>query len=194
MILNKNNKTLGLLRKLHNILPTSALLTIYKDFVRSHLDYGSIYEQAYNATFHRKLELIQYNACLALTRANKRYFKREILWRARFGVSSAPSLVKKTVLFYKFYENELPQYLFKLIPVRSSEYSTFKKYFFLSAIIQWNNSHNPKPIKFITRLRLILSHLREHKFKHSFQDLLNPISSCGLDIESPLRYLLHYPT
>ena len=79
MILNKNNKTLGLLRKLHNILPTSALLTIYKDFVRSHLDYGSIYEQAYNATFHQKLELIQYNACLALTRANKRYFKREIL-------------------------------------------------------------------------------------------------------------------
>ena len=32
--------------------------------------------------------------------------------------------------------------------------------------------HNPKRIKFITRLRLGLSHLREHKFKHSsFQDI-----------------------
>ena len=36
------------------------------------------------------------------------------------------------------------------------------------------NCHNPKEIKFITRLRLGLSHLREHKFKHSFPDFLNP--------------------
>ena len=58
------------LHKLHEILPRSALLTIYKDFVRPHLDYGNIsYDQAYNAAFHKKLELIQYNTCLALTGA-----------------------------------------------------------------------------------------------------------------------------
>ena len=56
------------------------------------------------------------------------------------------------------------------------------------------NCHNPKGIKFITRLRLGLSHLREHKFKHSFQDSLNPFCSCGLDIESTGHYLLHCPT
>ena len=28
--------------------------------------------------------------------------------------------------------------------------------------------HNPKGIKLVTRLRLGVSHLREHKFKHSF--------------------------
>ena len=34
----------------------------------------------------------------------------------------------------------------------------------------------------------------EHKFNHSFQNLLNPISNCRLDIELLLlRYLLHYP-
>ena len=44
------------------------------------------------------------------------------------------------------------------------------------------NCHNPKGIKFITRLWLGLSHLREHKFKHSFQDSLNPFYSCGLDV------------
>ena len=50
MILNKVNKTIGLLRKLHNILPRSALLIIYKSFIRPHLDYGYIiYDQAYNA-------------------------------------------------------------------------------------------------------------------------------------------------
>ena len=70
MILNKVNKTIGLLRKLQNILPRSALLTIYKTFIRSHLDYGDIiYDQAYNASFHQKLELLQYNASLAITRA-----------------------------------------------------------------------------------------------------------------------------
>ena len=34
VILNKVNKTIGLLRKLHNILPRSALLIIYKSFIR----------------------------------------------------------------------------------------------------------------------------------------------------------------
>ena len=50
MILNKANKTIGLLRKLHNILPKSALLVVYKNFIRPHLNYGGIiYDQAYNA-------------------------------------------------------------------------------------------------------------------------------------------------
>ena len=66
--------------------------------------------------------------------------------------------------------------------------------FITPSVISICNSHNPKAIKFITRPRLPLSHLRKHKFKHSFQDLLNPISNCGFDIESSLRYLLHYPT
>ena len=38
----KVNKTVALLRKFQNILPRSALLTIYKCFVRTHLDYGDI--------------------------------------------------------------------------------------------------------------------------------------------------------
>ena len=64
------SKTIGLLRKLQNILPRSALLTIYECFIRPHLDYGDIiYDQAYNLSFHQKLESIQYNAALALTGA-----------------------------------------------------------------------------------------------------------------------------
>ena len=39
-----------------------------------------------------------------------------------------------------------------------------------------------------------MSHLREHKFKHNFQDFLNPICSCGLDIESTSYFLLHCPS
>ena len=46
------------------------------------------------------------------------------------------------------------------------------------------DSYNPKGIKFITRLQLSLSHLPENKFKHEFQDSLNPFCKCGLDTES----------
>ena len=51
--------------------------------------------------------------------------------------------------------------------------------------------HNPKGIKLLTRLRLGLSHLREHKFKHGFLDSLNPICSCGQNIETSTHFLLH---
>ena len=64
-ILNKVNKTVGLLQKLQNILQRRPLLTIYKSFIRPHLDYGDIiYDQHYNNSFHQKLESIQYNAAL----------------------------------------------------------------------------------------------------------------------------------
>ena len=55
------------------------------------------------------------------------------------------------------------------------------------------HSHNPEEIKLLSRVRLGLSHLREHKFKHSFQDALNPICNCGKDIETPCHYLLSCP-
>ena len=47
--------------------------------------------------------------------------------------------------------------------------------------------HNPKRIKLVTRLGL--SHLRDH----SFQDTLNPLCSCDLDIETTSHYFLHCP-
>ena len=55
------------------------------------------------------------------------------------------------------------------------------------------NCHNPKALKFITRLRLGLSHLRYHILKHNFQDSLNPLCNCGLIIETTSHYLLHCP-
>ena len=55
------------------------------------------------------------------------------------------------------------------------------------------NCHSPKRIKLITRLRLGLSHLCEHKFRHNFQDIPHPICSYGDDIKTTINYLLHCP-
>ena len=63
---SKVNKAIGLLRKLYNTLPRLPLLTIYKSFIRPHLDYGDIiYDQAYTASFQQKIESAQYNSVLA---------------------------------------------------------------------------------------------------------------------------------
>ena len=49
-----------------------------------------------------------------------------------------------------------------------------------------------KGIKRLSRIRLGLSHLREHKFKHSFQDSLNLFWICGKsEIETSSHYLLN---
>ena len=140
--------------------------------------------------------------------------------------------------FYKFYVLKPPEYLFNLIPARTSNYRTrnaddvpyfnirhnfFKNSFFPSAVIERNklysrigkvksftdfkknnlsfikpkansvfNCNSSKGLKFITRLHLGLSHLNEHKFKHNFQDSINPLCSCSLNAESTIHYFLHY--
>ena len=67
-ITKKISKTMGLLGRFQPILPRSYLLTTYKTFIRSQLDFaGVIYDQACNSSFYERLESIQYNACLAIT-------------------------------------------------------------------------------------------------------------------------------
>ena len=64
--INEANKGIGIIRKLNNILPRSALLTIYRSFIRPHLEYGDvIYDQPENESFSIKIESVQYNASLA---------------------------------------------------------------------------------------------------------------------------------
>ena len=69
-ILNKTRKIIGLIRKLQPIIPSAALLTIYKSFLRPLLDYGDVmYDHAFNESFKNKLESVQDNAVLAITEA-----------------------------------------------------------------------------------------------------------------------------
>ena len=46
------------------------------------------------------------------------------------------------------------------------------------------NINNPVGLKLLTRLRLGLSHLNEHRFNHNFQNCINPLCHCSLEIES----------
>ena len=238
---SKTNKTIGLLRKLQNTLTRQALITAYKAFVRPHLDHGDIlHDQAYNASFHQNLEKIQYNVCIAITVAIRCTSKEKIYQELGSESLETRRWFRKLCCFFKILKNKLPDYLFRIIPQRSSSYITrnsdeiplfktkhnfYKNSFFPSTTIEWNNLDQdlrnsesytlfcssilkfirPPPntfydcqnimgIKLVTRLRLGLSHLREHKFKHKFQDTLNPLCSCGIDVESSTYFLLQCPS
>ena len=45
----------------------------------------------------------------------------------------------------------------------------------------------------MTRLRLGLSRQSEHKFNHNFQNCINPLCSCAMDIESTSHFFIHCP-
>ena len=109
------------------------------------------------------------------------------------------------------------------IPLFETNHNFFKNSFFPPTIIKSNNldphlrnsdtygssknaiqkrsspnsvfeCHNLQKIKFLTRLHLGLIHLREHKFKHIFQDSLNPLWMWVAEVESTSHFLLHFPT
>ena len=69
-ILIETRKIIGMIKKLQTVIPRAAFLTIYKSFLRPHLDYGDvIYDRAFNESFQNKLESVPYNAALAITGA-----------------------------------------------------------------------------------------------------------------------------
>ena len=51
--------------------------------------------------------------------------------------------------------------------------------------------HNPVGIRLLTRLRLGLSHLNEHKFRLNFADCVIPLCSCSIKPETTLHFFLH---
>ena len=51
--------------------------------------------------------------------------------------------------------------------------------------------HNLVGIRLLTRLRLGLSHLNEHKFRHNFAGCVNPLCSCSIKPETTLHFFLH---
>ena len=114
-VLNKVSKTIGLLRKLQKILPRPPLITIYKSFIRSHLDYGDIiYDQAYNVSFHQKIESIQYNAALAITGAIRGTSREKLYHELDFQSFVSRRWYCKLCFFYQLFKTQSTRYLFKI--------------------------------------------------------------------------------
>ena len=62
----------NLMSKLNLSLPRLSFLTIYKCFIRLHLNYGNvIYDKLNLSSIANKTESVQYNAAFAITVANE---------------------------------------------------------------------------------------------------------------------------
>ena len=73
------NKSTNTLRKLYNYMQYDSLVTIYKYLIRPHLDYAHvIFDKPSDATFSDRIESVQYNAALAITRAIKDTSKEKL--------------------------------------------------------------------------------------------------------------------
>ena len=52
------------------------------------------------------------------------------------------------------------------------------------------NASYPKGLVSLNRLCVDVSYLREHRFKNSLLDTLNPICVCGFDIKTFFQFFL----
>ena len=121
---------------------------------------------------------------------------------------------RRLCYFFKIQSSCLPQYLNDLIPKLSLRYSTrLNEWNNLYNIIKSSESYsvlrkkmlnlirpkcndtygiyNPTGLKLLTRLRLGLSHLNNHKFNNNFKDCINPLCSCSLSVENNVHFFLH---
>ena len=122
-LVKKANKTVALLRKFQNILPRSASLTIYKCFVRIHLDYDDIiYDETFNNSFHQKNESLQYNAALAITGAIRGTSTEKIYQELGLESLQQRRWYRKLCLLFKIYKNQCLKYLFDIIPQSNCQY------------------------------------------------------------------------
>ena len=104
---NKANKTIGFLRKLQDTLPRTLLITIFKSFIRPHLDYGDIiYDRAYNTSFHQNIESIQYNAALAITGAVRGTSREKLYQELGFESLQQRRWYRKLCCLFKIINNQ----------------------------------------------------------------------------------------
>ena len=124
-ILQKTNKSIGLLRKLQTLLPRAPLIIIYKSFIRPHLDYGDmIYDQSFNMSFQQKMESIQYNAALAITGAIRGSSREKLYQELRLETLQQRRWYRKLCCFYKILKSQSPKYLYSIIPTLNMTYRT----------------------------------------------------------------------
>ena len=149
------NKGIGMLKKLSNNLPCHSLVTLYKVFIRPHLDYADIiYDKPNNMNICNKTESLRYNAVLAITGAIRGSSKKKLYQEVGFEYLSSRRWLRKLCLFYKIVVNKSPNYLYKYVSTVNQSYQTrsgdkflhigcrteyFANSFFQYTIKEWNN-------------------------------------------------------
>ena len=149
-MLNKVSKTLGSFRKLKKKLPRHPLITIYKSFIRTHLDYRDniTYDQVYYISFHQKSESIQYNAALVIPGAISETSRKKLYHKLGSASLESKKWYRKLCCFYKVFKTQSRRYLFVVIltvkrarndnklPHFKVKHNCFKNSFFPATVLE----------------------------------------------------------
>ena len=110
--IGKTSKRIGVIKKLFKSLPRNVLLTIYKSFVRPHLDYGDIvYDRPDNESLIRKLEQVQYNAAVAINGAIKCTSRSNLYKELSLESLEFRRRLRRLCFLHKIISNTLPAYI-----------------------------------------------------------------------------------
>ena len=114
--ISKANVGIGMIKRLSQTLPRKSLLSIYKCFVRSYLDYCDIiYDKPNNEIFKSKLESVQYNAALAITGAIRGTSMQKLLDELGLELLSERRWYRKLCFFFRIVKGMAPVYLNHII-------------------------------------------------------------------------------
>ena len=177
------------MRKLNLLLPRSSLLTVYKCFIRPHLDYGDIiYDQLNLSSLTNKIESVQYNAALAITGAIRGTSKEKLYQELGFESSKDRRWLRRLCYLYKIVNTKQPAYLYDLIlPFQRSSRNKGCIYEPFCRTVSFKNSFLPYAIKEWNKLD---SEIRNAKTYASFRKMLlnfiRPIGNRTRKIYDPL--------
>ena len=140
-------------------------MTIYKSFVRPHLDYRDVitYDQPNNPSLSDKIESVQYNAAPAITDAIRGNSKEKLYQELGLESLRNRRLLRRMSYLYKIISNKSPPYLYELIPPlqRSDRYPGFKtlrcrtELFRLDSDIKNSDSYAFSAKKLLAFIRLV---------------------------------------
>ena len=106
-------------------MPRDSHVTIYKSFIKPHLDYANvIFDKPNNATFSNRIESAQYNAALAITGTIRGTSKEKLYQELGFETMNKWRWFRRLCCFYKILNNQTPGYLYSLLVPPNRDYNT----------------------------------------------------------------------
>ena len=121
----KANKGIGTIKRLYNNLPRNALLSIYKYFIRPHLDYAYIiYDQPHYQSLSDRIESVQYNAGLAITGAIRGASRERLYQELGLESLSNREWYRRPIMYFNIASGKCPNYLTDNLLPRQTSYNT----------------------------------------------------------------------
>ena len=122
---NRSSKVLNLFNIVFQpTLPRKSTVTIYKSFIRPHLDYGEFVYERPNESFQQSFESLQYSAAIAIAEAIRGTSSEKLFQELGLETLKSTRWLRKLCLFYKLITEKSPACLFQLIPENNTAYTT----------------------------------------------------------------------